>query len=86
MAERIVEVEWEDANSGHGWLRNDELPRLLVICSLGSMIRDDKEGILLVESWAKPPVPEGQKPYGCATLIPRSAIRKVTELKHARSR
>lgn len=84
MAERVVEVEWEDSNSSHGWGYDQDLPGFLAIISVGMVLRDDDAGMLLVESWVKPPVPDGQKPYACSTAIPRSAIRKVTELRRGR--
>lgn len=84
MADRIVEVQWEDSNSCHGWHREEDLPKILLICSVGGVVRDDEEGILLKESWPKAPMQDGQKPYGCTTAIPRSAIRKVTELRRGR--
>ncbi len=84
MPERIVEVEWEDSNSGHGWQHESELPKSLLCVSVGKVIRDDDDGVLITESWPKPPIQEGQRPYGCSMAIPRSAIREVRELKRGR--
>jgi hypothetical protein len=86
VSDRIVEVEWEDSNACHAWQSVEDMPVLLAIHSVGIVVRDDDEGILIAESWVLPPLPVGQKPYGCSTIIPRSAIRKVSELKYHRKR
>jgi hypothetical protein len=86
MSERIVEVEWEDAASTHGWHEADDLPESWTIHSVGYVERDDGRGIRLTEG--KPQLEgrqkKGARDYGCTTMIPRSAIRKVTELKRGR--
>ena len=80
MAERIVEVEWEDTLTRHGWSGSDELPKKCwQIRSVGYVIQDDDVGIVVVEARGEAPNLD-TKDYGCATMIPRSAIRKVTEL------
>jgi len=84
MSERIVEVEWEDTITRHAWSNVDELPtHAWGIHSVGYVIQDDDDALVLVEARG-----EGgsnvSKDVGCATLIPRSAIRKVTELSKAR--
>jgi len=86
---RIVEVEWEDCCARHGWLTKVELQEFLddrewMVRTLGYVQADDEKGIVIIESV---PLNETEKPtgrlWGCVTHIPRSAIRKVTELRPA---
>lgn len=89
MAERIVEVIWEDAASSHGWQETDELPQVGLVRIVGYVDRDDEEGIRVVEARATFSTKGGRsKPrareWGCATMIPRSAIREVHELTRKR--
>ena len=81
---RIVEVEWEDTLTRHGWSSSDELPtQAWLIHSVGYVTQDDKAGLVVVEARGESASGVG-KDYGCATFIPRSAIRKVTELSRRR--
>lgn len=86
MAERIVEVEWEDSSCTHGWHEGADLPEIWTVFSVGYVERDDQRGIRLTEARAthsgrgKP----GSRDFGCSNMIPRSAIRKVRELKRGR--
>ena len=87
---RIVEVEWEDAATTHGWQHKDQLLNCAEQCrSLGYVIEDNERYILLTESETSDTEKEPREgirpyPYGCSILIPRSAIRKVTELRRAK--
>ena len=84
MAERIVEVEWADTLTRHAWNRADELPtEAWIIRSVGYVEQDDDDGLLVVEARGKSSS-SASREYGCATFIPRSAIRKVTELTRRR--
>ena len=80
---RIVEVEWEDSAGSHGWQSTDEIPDPHIITSLGYVIRDDDEAFTVTESLNHgKELPNAiLKKYGCTMTIPRSAIRKVTELQ-----
>lgn len=82
----MVEVEWEDSASTQGWQTEDELPHPHLIHSVGYLERDDEEGFLLIESKANQPLNPNQivRNLGYAICIPRSAIRKVWELKRAK--
>lgn len=90
MSERIVEVEWEDTASTHGWQEKEDMPETWRITSVGYVDRDDADGIRLYEarSISEASVSDHSKSrkrdYGCATMIPRSAIRDVRELKRGR--
>ncbi|KKM92791.1 hypothetical protein LCGC14_1215020 [marine sediment metagenome] len=75
----IVEVEWEDSHTSHGWQDEPSLPASLTVRSVGYAQRNDKSGITLVESIVQANNP-GLAKYGCTMAIPRSAIRKVTKL------
>lgn len=84
MTDRIVEVEWEDTLTRHAWSSKDDLPtQAWQIHSVGYVARDDKAGLVLVESRGESGT-KISRDYGCATFIPRSAIRKVTELSRRR--
>ena len=75
--QRIAEVEWEDSISRHGW--SDRLVRIAgPIRSVGYVEKDDDEGVILLSGMGDTEVTSD--PYDCSTFIPRSAIRKVTEL------
>ncbi len=77
----VVEVEWDDTQTRHAWSNWTELPtQAWQIKSVGYVIRDDDTGFVLVESLGKS-VTSVSKDYGCATFIPRSAVRKVTRLR-----
>ena len=92
MTERMVEVEWEDSASTHGWQEVEEFPEPWIIHSIGYVERDDEQGIKLYEARSisqtsdvghKDPKRRARD-YGCATAIPRSAIRHVWELRRKR--
>ncbi len=84
MTERIVEVEWEDTLTRHAWSNADELPtQAWLIQSVGYVTQDNDAGLVVVEARGDSGS-SVSKDYGCATFIPRSAIRKVTELARKR--
>jgi hypothetical protein len=84
MSERIVEVEWEDCASRHRWQPlADRYPSNLNVHSVGYVLEDNDSHIVLTESLDTDPIAE-DKLRGCTSTIPRSAIRKVTELKRGR--
>ena len=80
MTGRIVEVLWQDTVTRHGWTDRlvDTHPD---IHSVGYVEKDDDEGIILLDGIDKV---DGALSYSCSTFIPRSAIRKVTELARKR--
>lgn len=82
MTERIVEVEWMDSSLRHGWQDRDNLDQRVAQCvTRGVVERDDDEGMLILFQTAQYADGRG---YCCSSFIPRSAIRKVTELKTTR--
>lgn len=84
MAERKVEVEWEDCSARHRWQGlKDRFPNNVMARSLGYVLQDNEEGIVLTESLDEDDVVEDRL-RGCTTAIPRSAIRKVWELRRGR--
>ncbi len=86
MAERIVEVEWEDAAASHGWQSEKGAQIDPWVChSVGYVLEDNKKHIRIMESRGQPSDPDNpSRDHGCASSIPRSAIRKVTELTRKR--
>ena len=80
VQQRIVEVKWEDTLTRHAWSSHDELPtQAWLIPSVRYVTQDDDAGLVVVESRGDSGN-RTSKDFGCATFIPRSAIRKVTEL------
>ena len=82
MSNRIIEVEWEDTVVRHGW--TDKLVQVSssLIISVGYAEQDDKQGIVLLSGHDASEFSGDQ--YDCSKFIPRSAIRKVTELSRKR--
>lgn len=80
MAERIVEVEWEDSNVVQGWADKGDIRDLkpALIRTLGYVEEDSPEMLKLITDT---PVEDDGSSKGRVIAIPRSAIRKVTELK-----
>ena len=81
VAERIVVVEWEDTVGRHGWSDQVVTPHT-DIHSVGYVERDDDRGIILL--FGRDGSETSGDPYDCSKFIPRSAIRKVTELRPKR--
>ena len=84
MSERIVEVEWEDTVGRHGWSDHVVDISKRAIQSVGYVNKDDVEGMVLFTGRDNSEFAIDQ--YDCSKFIPRSAIRKVTELSRKRSR
>jgi hypothetical protein len=82
MSERIVEVVWEDSVARDGWTDKVVTVPESYIFTAGYIQRDDERGVVLL--FSKDHNESSGTPYGCSMFIPRSAIRKVTELKAAR--
>ncbi len=80
--DRIVEVRWEDTTGRHGWSDHVVEPMADQICSVGYVMKDDDKGMILLAGWDGSTVAIDQ--YDCSKFIPRSAIRKVTELSRKR--
>ena len=81
MAERIVEVEWEDSVGRHGWADHLVEPGI-GIRSVGYVEKDDEDGMILLTGRDASETSADQ--YDCSKFIPRGAIRKVTELKRGK--
>lgn len=86
MGERIVEVEWIDSSATHGWHNDSQHPRLSPCRSVGFVLRDDDEQILLAESLDEtdPDPTTTIARFGCVTVIPRCAVKKVRDLGRKR--
>lgn len=80
----MVEVEWEDCAVRHRWQDlKAAFPNLVLARSMGYVLRDDEDGIVLTESLDMDII-EADQLRGCTAAIPRSAIRKVWELRRKR--
>lgn len=90
MAERIVEVEWEDSACSHGWQTRGDLPETWIARSVGYVDRDDADGIRIyegrsiIDTKGREHKKESVRDYGCAMMIPRISIRRVRELGYRR--
>ena len=81
MAERIIEVDWEDTFAKCGWQPQvTESPKDPLVKSVGYVRVDDERGLVITAGYIKQNW-RGEFVDDCATFIPRSAIRKVTELR-----
>ena len=80
MTDRIVLVEWEDTAASHGWqTKADDEIAPAMIRSVGFVLEDSERGVNIMESFTVS-MTAAEKNHGCNNFIPRSAIRKVTEL------
>lgn len=74
-----VEVHWEDSHAFYGWNGRREMKRWArkercFVVSVGLLLRDDEEGMVLVQGQSQWQSLNGLK-------IPREAIRMVRRLK-----
>ena len=77
MKPPIVLVTWEDATAPDAtpWVDNKDhkyVPKIFT--SVGFLLHDSKEGIIITGSWAEDQV-------GSRDQIPRGMIRKLVKLK-----
>lgn len=79
---KIVEVDWEDSAGSHDWRKGVTI-RPQRIKSVGYLAQDDEECLVLVESRVQTEEPDVAE-NGCSTAIPRSAVRRVRELRPKR--
>ena len=77
MSERIVEVEWEDSRMVFGW--GDETFPPVLNRSYGVIVHDDEAFVAVA-----PCINDTENPFGQLISIPRSSVRKVTELSRKR--
>lgn len=81
MSHPLVLVIWEDATSNGGWKSADILDGWIAeeawkIHSVGYLLRDTKEYVVLAASWSKV---DGQ--YGNLTRIPRALVRAMIRIE-----
>jgi hypothetical protein len=88
MTKRIVEVEWEDSTTVNGWHHEEDIPGVDPIVSVGHLHHEDESELVLVQSMNL--TVDGPRVRTAklseSLIIPRSAIRKVTELRRGRVR
>ncbi len=81
---KIVRVEWEDSCrpvSQWQWIDDYELPEIVRCVSLGFLIADTKTAIAIAPNLGDV---EQERIQACGIIrIPRSAIRKITNLTSA---
>ena len=84
----IVEVLWEDSTGKDGWQlkASAEGVHPFLLLSVGYVLKDDKEMLLIVESQPAADINPEYRSWGCVNSIPRSAIRKVTYLRGRKPR
>lgn len=83
MSERLVLVEWEDSASTTDWAEEHEILGLKpgLIQTVGFV---HEESDAMIRLLSDVPVAENDGLKGRVIAIPRSAIRKVTELRRAK--
>lgn len=67
---RIVEVEWEDTASDHGWSKDGVRGLAILdysVISVGIVVQDDERGLLL--AFGLNPDPESTHPHLCPTEL-----------------
>jgi hypothetical protein len=72
----MVEVDWIDSATKHGWHDKSDLPEPgdMPCLSIGYLVEDGDDRLVLVFGI-------GQNEYLCSQLIPKSAVQKVTRLR-----
>lgn len=82
---QIVEIEWEDSASDHGWMSTEEATggRGTVACrSVGYLVRSDKDVVTVVQNRQNSELHAGVVyRVGEAMSIPKSVIRRIRVLK-----
>lgn len=84
---KVVEVEWVGSHVDADWQALDDVARVsaqihaLAVTSVGLLIVEEDEHVVLASSWA--PMPSGRPIVGCTTQIPRSAIARMRTVKAA---
>lgn len=73
---KMVEVTWLDACSHLGYYYKDE-EFFLTQYSVGFLVKDDEDGIVLAISCA----PKANNPYKTCIEIPRGMVKKVRKLQ-----
>lgn len=82
---RRVEVEWVDSASNSEWeseydvLLDAERADEQLCCSIGYVILDTDEKLVIVQSFSAQP--EGKRNVSAALSIPAAAIRAIKELR-----
>ena len=85
MAERIVEVVWEDSASHESWVDERAIDQLKpVLIKTVGYVDEDSEVMLRLKG--DTPIKDDGGTHSRALAIPRSAIRKVTELVPSRKK
>lgn len=71
----LVEVEWLDSATKHGWNDKEDVPTAadLPCLSAGYLVTDEKDHIVLVFG-------AGRGEYLCSQLIPRGMVQRIVEV------
>lgn len=82
---QIVEIEWEDSASDHGWMPLAEAVqgRGTVACrTVGYLVRSDDRTVTVVQNRQNSELHQGVVyRVGCPMSIPKSVIRRMRVLK-----
>lgn len=86
IVSRIVEVEWVDSTTVNGWHHAEDIPGADPIHSVGYLHREDESELVLTQSMnlAEDAPRVRTAKLSESLIIPRSAIRAVTELRRGR--
>lgn len=82
---KFVEVEWADANSGTGWLRDGDperdLPEPSVCTTRGWLVKESVEGIVLAGTIGHPQGHERDPEWNQVIAIPMGMVLNLRELE-----
>ena len=82
MIPAIVEIEWADAATRHGWTDEDDLEKsaLMRFGTVGYVLAESDEWLKISEGFCLDPGAKASSKYGCITTIPKNGIIKRTEI------
>lgn len=82
MMPAIVEIEWVDSASRHGWADDDDLEKtgLMRFATVGFVLAESDEWIKVSEAFNLDSGEDISSKYGCIHTIPKINITKRTEL------
>lgn len=75
----IIEIEWEDARTDHGWHDEEDIKTgLALVYDVGFLLDRSKKSITIADRFTRT---EAGDSFGCHHVIPRVCIKKVRYLR-----
>lgn len=78
---KFVEVTWLDANSGNGWEKVGDLPKVSVCTTRGWLVREDLDGIVIAATIGSPNGDQEEPEYNQSICIPMGMVEDLQVLK-----